>query len=127
MQTPISLPKTPKIGISQINLPNAFAFGRTKRSARVCVTKGLMDLLSEEELKSVIGHEISHIQHRDVAVITMLSVVPMICYMLYITFFWGGMFSRRQRDSGAMIAIGLLALAIYFITIDYHISHIYPI
>ena len=110
------LPKKPKIGISQIQLPNAFAFGRTKRDARVCVTKGILNLLSEDELKAVLGHEISHIKHRDVAVITMLSVVPMICYMLYITFFWGGMFSRRQRDSGAMLAIGILAIVVYLIS-----------
>ena len=110
------LPKKPKIGISQIQLPNAFAYGRTKRDARVCVTKGILNLLSEDELKAVLAHEISHIKHRDVAVITMLSVVPMVCYMLYITFFWGGMFSRRQRDSGAMLAIGLLALVVYLIS-----------
>lgn len=110
------LPKKPKIGVSQIQLPNAFAFGRTKRDARVCVTKGILNLLSEDELRAVLGHEISHIQHRDVAVITMLSVVPMVCYMLYITFFWGGMFSRRQRDSGAMLAIGIIALLVYIIS-----------
>lgn len=110
------LPKKPRIGISKLQLPNAFAFGRTRKGARVCVTEGILNLLNDEELKSVLGHEISHIKHRDVAVITMLSVVPMVCYMLYIAFFWGGMFGRRQRDSGAMIAIGILALLIYFIT-----------
>jgi heat shock protein HtpX len=110
------LPKKPKIGISKLKIPNAFAFGRTQRSARVCVTEGILNILSDNELKSVLGHEISHIKHRDVAIITMLSVVPMVCYMLYIAFFWGGMFGQRQRDSGAMIAIGLLALVIYFIT-----------
>jgi len=107
------LPKKPRICISQLQIPNAF--GRTRRGARVCVTESILNLLSDEELKSVLGHEISHIKHRDVAIITMLSVVPMICYMLYISFFWGGMFSGRQRDSGAMIVIGLLALVIYFI------------
>ena len=81
------LPKKPKIGVSQIQLPNAFAFGRTKRDARVCVTKGILNLLSEDELKAVLAHEISHIKHRDVAVITLLSVVPMVCYMLYINLF----------------------------------------
>lgn len=109
------LPKTPRIGISQLQIPNAFAFGRSKRDARVCVTKGILDLLDKEELQAVLGHEISHIKHHDVAVITMLSVVPMIMYMIYISFFWGGMFGRR-RDTGAMIAIGLLALVVYFIT-----------
>jgi heat shock protein HtpX len=109
------LSKTPKVGVSQLQIPNAFAFGRSKKDARVCVTQGILDLLDKEELRAVLGHEISHIKHHDVAVITMLSVVPMIMYMIYITFFWGGMFGRR-RDTGGMIAIGLLALVVYFIT-----------
>ena len=109
------LPNKPKVGISQLPIPNAFAFGRTKKGSRVCVTKGLLDLLSEDELKAVLGHELSHIKHRDVAVITMLSVIPMICYMIYISFLWGGM-GRRDRDSGGAIAIGILALVVYFIT-----------
>lgn len=109
------LPTTPRVGISQLPIPNAFAFGRTKKGSRVCVTKGLLDLLSDAELKAVLGHEISHINHRDVAVITMLSVIPMICYMLYITFLWGGM-GRRSRDSGGALAIGIGALVMYFIT-----------
>jgi heat shock protein HtpX len=109
------LPNKPKIGISQIPIPNAFAFGRTKKNSRVCVTKGLLDLLSDNEVKAVLGHELSHIKHRDVAVITMLSVIPMICYMIYVSFLWGGM-GRRDRDSGGAIAIGILALVVYFIT-----------
>ena len=109
------LPNPPKIGISQIQIPNAFAFGRTRKDARVCITEGILHLLDEKELEAVLGHEISHIKHRDVAVITLLSVVPMICYMLYITFFWGGMFNRR-RDGSWMILIGFVALFLYFIT-----------
>jgi len=109
------LPNTPRIGISQLPIPNAFAFGRTKKGSRVCVTKGLLELLNEDELKAVLGHEISHIKHRDVAVITILSVIPMICYMIYVSFLWGGM-GRRDRDSGGAIAIGILALVVYFIT-----------
>jgi heat shock protein HtpX len=109
------LPNKPKVGISQLPIPNAFAFGRTKKGSRVCVTKGLLELLNEDELKAVLGHEISHIKHRDVAVITILSVIPMICYMIYVSFLWGGM-GRRDRDSGGAIAIGILALVVYFIT-----------
>ena len=114
LSTKAGLPKKPKVGIAEIKIPNAFAFGRTQRDARVCVTRGILDILNEDELKAVIGHEISHIKHRDVVVITMLSVIPMICYMIYITLFWGGMSNRR--DSGGAVAIGLLALAIYFLT-----------
>lgn len=109
------LPNKPKVGISQLPIPNAFAFGRSKRSARVCVTKGILDLLNEDELKAVLGHEISHVKHRDVAVITILSVIPMICYMIYISFVWGGM-GRNDRNSGSTVAIGILALVVYFIT-----------
>ena len=109
------LPNKPKVGISQLPIPNAFAFGRTKKGARVCVTKGLLELLNEDELKAVLGHEISHVKHRDVAVITILSVIPMICYMIYVSFLWGGM-GRRDRNSGGAIAIGILALVVYFIT-----------
>jgi len=109
------LPNTPRVGISQLSIPNAFAFGRTKRGARVCVTKGILDLLTDDELKAVLGHEISHVRHRDVVVITMLSVIPMIFYMIYISFFWGGMGSR-DREGGSTVLVGLFALAIYFIT-----------
>jgi heat shock protein HtpX len=109
------LPNKPKVGISQLPIPNAFAFGRTKRGARVCVTKRLLEVLNDDEVEAVLGHEISHIKHRDVAVITILSVIPMICYMIYISFLWGGM-GRRDRDGGGAIAIGLLALGVYFIT-----------
>ena len=63
------LPK-PKVGISQLTIPNAFAFGRTRRDGRVCVTRGILNLLSREELRAVLGHEMSHIKHRDMAIIT---------------------------------------------------------
>ncbi len=108
------IPK-PRVGVSKLNIPNAFAFGRTKRDARVCVTEGLLNLLNKEELRAVLGHEISHIKHRDVFVITMLSVIPTICYMMYISFFWGGLYSRR-RDSGALALVGLTAFLLYLIT-----------
>ena len=115
LATQAGLPNKPKVGISKLNIPNAFAFGRTKRGARVCVTKGILDLLTDDELKAVLGHEISHVRHRDVMVITMLSVIPMIFYMIYISFFWGGM-GQRDRNGGGTVAVGLLALAVYFIT-----------
>ncbi|NQT04525.1 MAG: M48 family metalloprotease [Dehalococcoidia bacterium] len=54
------LPK-PRVGISQLSIPNAFAFGRSQRDGRVCVTQGIMKLLNREELKAVIGHELSQI------------------------------------------------------------------
>ncbi len=112
------IPK-PKIGISEIAIPNAFAFGTSKRKARVCVTRRLMQMLSRDELEAVLGHELSHIQHRDMVVITALSVIPMICYFIYFSFFWSGLFGGGGRDrEGAlpMMAIALIAFALYFIS-----------
>jgi len=52
------IPK-PKIGISETSIPNAFAFGKTKGDGRICVTRGILSLLNENELKAVLGHEMS--------------------------------------------------------------------
>lgn len=101
---------TPKVGIAEVNIPNAFAFGRSKRDGRVCVTRGILNLLDEEELKAVLGHEISHIRHQDMVVMTLISVVPLICYYIFIS----TIFSDGDSDSGAGI-IGLVALAGYIL------------
>ncbi len=104
----------PKICVSPIPIPNAFAFGRGIRDGRVCVTEGIMKLLNEEELKAVLGHELTHIRNRDVLTITILSVIPMILYRVA----WHFMFYGHRRDdrsnNGALI--GLAAFIFYFIT-----------
>ncbi|MBN3039816.1 MAG: M48 family metalloprotease [Candidatus Omnitrophica bacterium] len=106
---------TPRIGIARISIPNAFAFGRGFSDSRVCVSESLMRLLSEGELKAVIGHEISHIKNRDVLTITLLSVIPMILYYLAWNFFWFGG-GRRRSQGGGGVLIGLAAFVLYFIT-----------
>lgn len=105
----------PKVAIAQIGLPNAFAFGRSVRDGRVCVTEGILGLLKDDELKAVLGHELSHLKNRDVLTITLLSVIPMIMYRIAWHFlFFGG---RRRNERGANTAlIGLAAFLFYFIT-----------
>jgi heat shock protein HtpX len=105
-----NIPK-PRVGVANVPIPNAFAFGRWKSDGRVCVTDQILRLLSPEELKAVIGHEIAHLKHRDVAVITTLSVIPMI--MWYIA--WSTMFSGG-RDRGNAVIIGIFAFLMYMIT-----------
>lgn len=105
----------PRVCVSPVPLPNAFAFGRGLGDGRVCVTEGIMRLLSEEELKAVIGHEVSHLKNRDVLTITLLSVIPMIMYRLAWHFlFYGG--GRRSGRGGNTALIGLAAFLFYFIT-----------
>ncbi len=108
------LPK-PKIGISPLPIPNAFAFGRWGSDGRVCVTEQIMRMLSRDELRAVLGHEISHLRHRDVAVITLLSVVPMILWHLSWSLRWSAM-GGRGRDRGNAALLGLAAFVLYFIT-----------
>jgi heat shock protein HtpX len=105
---------TPRIGIAQIEIPNAFAFGRGVKDGRVCVTAGIMNLLNDDELRAVLGHEISHLKNRDVLTITLLSVIPMIMYRLA----WQFLFMGRRRDDrgGNTVLIGVVAFLFYFIT-----------
>lgn len=110
------IPK-PKVGISPANLPNAFAFGRSRRDGRVCVTQGILNLLDRDELKAVLGHEITHIVNRDVLTITLLSVIPMLMYRIAWHFLFFGRLGRRRGEGAAYTAlIGLSALIFYFIT-----------
>jgi heat shock protein HtpX len=104
----------PRIGIAQIQIPNAFAFGRSIKDGRVCVTEGILKLLNEEELKAVLGHELSHLKNRDVLTITMLSVIPMIMYRIAWQFLF---FGRRRDERGSnTVILGLVAFLFYFIT-----------
>jgi len=104
----------PRVAIADIDIPNAFAFGRWKSDGRVCVTKGIMNLLSEDELRAVLGHEISHLKNRDVLTITLLSVIPIILYRIAInTLYYGG---GRRRGGGNAALIGMAAMLFYFIT-----------
>jgi heat shock protein HtpX len=104
----------PRIGIAQIPIPNAFAFGRSIKDGRVCVTEGVLNLLNEEELKAVLGHELSHLRNRDVLAITLLSVIPIILYRIA----WHFLFYGRRRDErgGNTVLIGIAAFVFYFIT-----------
>jgi heat shock protein HtpX len=104
----------PKIGIAAIPIPNAFAFGRGVRDGRVCVTQGILRLLNKDELRAVLGHEMTHLKNRDVVTIMLLSVIPMIMYRIA----WNFLFFRSRRDErgGNTMLIGIAAFFFYFIT-----------
>ena len=105
---------THRIGIARISIPNAFAFGRTIRDGRICVTEGILKLLDEDELRAVLGHEMSHLKNRDVMTITLLSVIPMILYRIAWQFLFYG--NRRDRNQSSAALVGLVAFIFYFVT-----------
>ena len=106
----------PRVCISPSQVPNAFAFGRGINDGRVCVCEGIRKLLDDEELRAVLGHELTHIKNRDVLTITLISVVPMIMYRLAWHFMWYGGGRRDDRSTPSGMVIGLAAFLFYFIT-----------
>ena len=84
------LPK-PKIAVAQTDMPNAFALGRSQKSATVCATTGIMNLLSPAELEGVMAHELAHVKNRDVMIMTIASFFASIAAMiLQFGFLFGG-------------------------------------
>ncbi len=84
------LPK-PKIAVADTDVPNAFAIGRSQKSATVCATTGIMRTLSPSELEGVMAHELAHVKHRDVLVMTIASFFASLAAMiLQFGFFFGG-------------------------------------
>lgn len=102
----------PKITIANTGMPNAFVFGRTSKSATLTITRGLLNTLHPDEVKGVIAHEIGHIKHNDMVVMTIVSVIPTIAYFIAIS----TMFNRSRNQGGAAVLIGIGAFAVYFVT-----------
>jgi heat shock protein HtpX len=105
----------PKVAISELQVPNAFATGRSQKHAAVAVTQGLLQVLDEKELEAVLAHEISHIRSKDVIVMTYASffliVASMLSTWLMFSAMFGGMGRSRHGGGGAgsIILIALLA------------------
>jgi heat shock protein HtpX len=108
------MPK-PVVAISPTDMPNAFATGRNSKSAVVCVTDGLLRRLDREELEGVLAHEMSHVAHKDVVVMTIASFLAiiaglMIRFAFYGELFGGGGGRRDNNNSGGQTAIIMLVL-----------------
>ncbi len=109
--------KKPRLYLVMDGTPNAFAFGRTKNNSNVAVHSGLLNTLTKEEVEGVIAHEVGHIRHWDVVVITVASMVPLLVY--YAIVFAGSMFLGRERErgtGGGMLAVWLGAYAAQFLS-----------
>ncbi len=110
--------KTPKLMISDLNIPNAFAYGSPLTGNMVAVTDGLLNTLQPEEVEAVVGHEIGHLKHRDTQIMMVVSFLPSLFYILARSLLYSSWFGGRDRknDSGAALAaVGGLAMVAYFI------------
>jgi heat shock protein HtpX len=108
------LPK-PKVAVAQTQMPNAFALGRSPKSATVCATTGIMELLSPAELEGVMAHELTHVQNRDVLVMTLAGFFATIAaYIVQFGFFFGG--SGDDDENPSFLVLFLVSLAVYVIS-----------
>jgi heat shock protein HtpX len=111
------MPK-PKVAIADSDVPNAFATGRSPSRAVVCATTGIMRRLDERELEGVLSHELSHVAHRDVTVMTLASFVGVLAGFLTRMAFYSGMFggNRRSNDNNGapvVLIITLVSVVVY--------------
>jgi heat shock protein HtpX len=115
-----NLPK-PRVAIAQQSMPNAFAIGRSPKTSTVCATTGLLELLTPAELEGVMAHELTHVQNRDVMVMTIASFFASIAsFIVQIGFWFGGW--GDDEDSGpswlVVIAVSALVYAISFVLLQ---------
>ncbi|MFE9249601.1 zinc metalloprotease HtpX [Streptomyces sp. NPDC007088] len=109
------MPK-PRVAVARSDVPNAFATGRSERTALVCATSGLLRRLEPEELEGVLAHEMSHVAHRDVAVMTIASFLGVLAGLITRIALWGGL-SRNNRSNDpigvALLLIPLVSAVVY--------------
>ena len=106
---------TPKLMLSQIPLPNAFAYGSPLTGSRVAVTQGLLTHLDDGEVEAVIGHELGHLKHRDVQVMMVVSFLPALFYYIGYSMMLSGMFGgggeNKKGGSGNNALLGIAFMA----------------
>jgi heat shock protein HtpX len=116
------LPK-PRVCVMEHQMPNAFAMGRSQKSATVCATRGILQLLSPAELEGVLAHELTHVINRDVMVMTLASFFAMVASLIVQFGFlfgggFGGGYGRGSREAEeamfAAIAVAAIVYAISF-------------
>jgi heat shock protein HtpX len=118
------MPK-PRIAIANTQLPNAFATGRNADKAVLCVTTGLMNRLDNDELEGVIAHELSHVAHKDVQVMTIASFLAIVAALLIRFSFYGELFGGGGRGrsnnngNGAYIFLILMAVSIVVYAVSF--------
>jgi heat shock protein HtpX len=115
LSTNNSLPK-PKVAMVNSSVPNAFATGKSPKSSLVAVTTGILDLLDNDELEAVIGHELSHVRSRDVLVLTLASVFSTVAWYLVRFGLFGGLQTRNRNTAGSTAIVLLVAIITWVVS-----------
>jgi len=115
LSTNNGLPK-PKVAMVNSNVPNAFATGKSPKSSLVAVTTGLLDLLDDDELEAVIGHELTHVRSRDVLVLTLASVFSTVAWYLMQFGFYGGLQTRNRNSAGSGAIVLVVAVVTWVVS-----------
>jgi heat shock protein HtpX len=120
--------KKPRVAIADTDVPNAFATGRSPNSAVVCATTGLMRRLDESELEAVLAHELSHVAHRDVAVMTIASFLGVVAGLVTRIMLWSGMMggfgggrgnNSGGNDNAAVVEMIVLVVSVVVYAISF--------
>lgn len=99
----------PRLGIIDDGNPNAFTYGHIPKDARLVLTAGLIDILTEDELKAVIAHELGHIKHYDFIIMTLVSLIPLFLYQIYT---W----TKSKDKTDPVYWIGISAYTVYILS-----------
>ena len=114
-----NIPK-PRVAVAQTPMPNAFAVGRSPKTATVCATTGILQLLEPAELEAVLGHELTHVINRDVVVMTIASFFASIAaFITQFGFFFGGGFgggNRNNQNNNGFFIVILVSAAVYVVS-----------
>jgi heat shock protein HtpX len=109
------LPK-PRVCVMETSMPNACALGRSQKSATVCATRGILQMLSPAELEGVMAHELSHVINRDVMVMTLASFFATLASIIaQFALFFGGGYGNREEEEDIMIVI-LVSVVVYVVS-----------
>jgi len=108
------MPK-PRVAVSDMDLPNAFATGRSPDRAVICVTTGILKRLDEAELEGVLAHELSHVAHRDVTVMTVASFAGVLAGLVTRFVLWGGMGRNRDQNTALLFMVVMLVSAVVYV------------
>ena len=111
-----NLPK-PRVAIADTPMPNAFAVGRSPKSSTVCVTTGLLRVLEPAELEAVLGHELTHVQNRDVMVMTLASFFASVAsFIVQMGFWFGGAFDDSDNNGASFMVVILISALVYAVS-----------